>query len=94
MGKPTGRLAMAYQTIARLETENNRLRSRVAELERDAARYRWLREQDAEKGIAVLNITGWERAATCLATTYPDAASLDDAIDAAMAAQQDGEGVV
>lgn len=59
--------------------------SRLRAAERDAARYRWLREQEAEEGIAVLNVTGWERAATCWALTYPDAELLDSAIDAAMA---------
>lgn len=54
------------------------------ELKRDAERYRWLREQEAERGISVVSIGVWERAATCTATTFPDPSSLDAAIDAAM----------
>ncbi|WAX22770.1 hypothetical protein MAJJADAN_00008 [Pseudomonas phage Amjad_SA] len=57
-----------------------------------AERYRWLREQEAEQGLAVLHVSGWERAATCWATTYPDAELLDAAIDAAMAKEGGANG--
>ncbi|TLX52770.1 hypothetical protein DN824_21925 [Stutzerimonas nosocomialis] len=73
----------AFESLA---AENERLNARIAELERDARRYRWLREQEAERGIAVVCITGWERAATCWATTY-DPDDLDAAIDTTMTAQ-------
>jgi hypothetical protein len=52
------------------------------------ARYRWLRNQEAEYGISAVFISGWERAATCWATTYLDARDLDAAIDAAMQEQK------
>lgn len=55
---------------------------------KDAERYRWLRNQEAEYGISAVFISGWERAATCWATTYPDARDLDAAIDAAMQEQK------
>lgn len=59
---------------------------------KDAERYRWLREQEAEQGLAVLHVSGWERPATCWATTYPDAELLDAAIDAAMAKEGGANG--
>lgn len=65
-------------------------RAEVEALRPDAERYRWLREQDAERGIAAVHITGWERAATCWATTFAPE-DLDAAIDeerAAMAAKE------
>lgn len=53
-------------------------------LELDARRYRWLREQEAEEGISIVNIGLWTAAATCIATTYPDSNCLDQAIDDAI----------
>lgn len=61
-----------------------RISDELEQYRKDAERYRWLREQEAEQGLAVLHVSGWERAATCWATTYPDAELLDAAIDAAM----------
>ncbi len=56
----------------------------IRRMAKDAERYRWLREQEAESGIAVLCVGSWEKAATCIATTYPVSDELDTAIDAAM----------
>ena len=55
-----------------------------AELLRDAERYRWLREQKAEHGVSVVNISQWLSAATCVAVTFVDGSFVDHAIDAAM----------
>lgn len=57
---------------------------------KDAERYRWLRNQEAEHGVSVLNVGSWPLPATCIALTYPDAEAVDAAIDAAMRAQGDG----
>lgn len=92
--------AIAYKAALEKQDELRRqlaeLRSRVAEMERDAERYRWLRERcfsfshdEAERGISTMRWGEW----------YYDipeshSAQMDMAIDAAMAEQQDGEGVV
>ena len=55
-----------------------------AELLRDAERYRWLREQEAEHGVSVVNISQWLSAATCVAVTFVDGSFVDYAIDKAM----------
>ena len=63
---------MAYQTIARLESENEALR-------KDAERYRFIRDSD-ELPVNPMRIdmTG---------------SALDQAIDAAMTAQQGSQGI-
>lgn len=63
--------------IDRLKAENEALR-------KDAERYRWLREQEAERGLAVLDVGRWEKPATCIALAFPSAEELDAAIDHAM----------
>lgn len=60
------------------------LQSRIEALEKDAARYRWLREKDSEVGFSVLNVGQWVMPASCIAVTYHAAEALDSAIDTAM----------
>lgn len=50
----------------------------------DAERYRWLREQEAERGVSVVHIREWLTPAACLAVTYVDGSFVDCAIDKAM----------
>ena len=40
MSKPTGKLAFAYQSIAILERENEELKAKVTELEREKGNYK------------------------------------------------------
>ena len=42
MKAPTGKLAFAYQTIANLEAERDKLRAEVEALREDAERYRFI----------------------------------------------------
>lgn len=50
----------------------------------DAARYRWLREKEAERGVSVVSIGKWLSGATCTAVTFVDGSFVDYAIDKAM----------
>jgi len=53
-------------------------------LRKDAARYRWLREQEAERGVCIINVGEWTAGATCIATTFHSAEFADEMVDAAM----------
>ena len=46
MSKPTGKLAFAYQSIAYLEQQNQQLKQRIEQLERERNEYRdkWIRK--------------------------------------------------
>lgn len=79
--------AREYERRKAVQAERDAALLQVEAMRGDAERYRWLREQEAERGLSVVNISGWERAATCWATTYPDPESLDAAIDAALQAK-------
>lgn len=61
----------------------------IERLTPDAARYRWLREQEAERGVCIINVGEWTAAATCIATTFHSAEFADEMVDAAMS--QEGQ---
>lgn len=56
----------------------------IESLRKDAARYRWLREQEAEHGVCIINVGEWTAGATCIATTFHSAEFADEMVDAAM----------
>jgi hypothetical protein len=62
----------------------------MAALLEDAARYRWLRRQDWDSGA--LAVVADPKAAVKLGHDCPSRERLDDAIDAAMAAETAGAG--
>lgn len=68
----------AHDHRGQLIAEVERLRARVEELERDAARYRWLRDAPATKESEPIRSWLWNR------PYGANMANLDDAIDAAM----------
>lgn len=68
-------------------SELRRLRAENAELAKDAGRYRFLRDKEAERGPSVVDIACWTAGATCIALTYVDADDVDGAVDISMAAQ-------
>lgn len=71
-------LAATPEAILALIAENDALR-------KDAKRYRWLREQEAERGVCIINVGEWTAGATCIATTFHSAEFADEMVDAAMA---------
>ena len=70
------------------DPDTGSIHANIRELKRDAERYRWLREQEAERGVSVVNINQWLSAATCVAVTFVDGSFVDHAIDAAMQEQK------
>ena len=72
------RMTISHRQRGQLIAEVERLRARVAELERDAARYRWLRDAPATKESEPIRSWLWNR------PYGANMANLDDAIDAAM----------
>lgn len=76
LGKPGHNSPHAHR--GQLLAEVERLHAKVAELERDAARYRWLRDAPATKESEPIRSWLWNR------PYGANMANLDDAIDAAM----------
>jgi len=77
----------ADETFAKIEATIRALRAAAVESERDAARYRWLRDGENGGDLSIGDMTesgdeGWER------VTWLYEEELDTAIDAAMAAQE------
>ena len=72
------------QALADADAAHTLYGGQVAWLEKDALRYRWLREQEAERGVSVININQWLQPAVCVAVTFADGSFVDHAIDAAM----------
>ena len=63
--------------------------TRLREAERDAARYRWLRDQEAlDNAICVLDCGEWVKPAMVIALAYSSAEQCDTAIDTAMQADK------
>ena len=75
-------LDQAASLIERLVAERDSLQSRLAAAEKDAERYRWLRNPKAEINVEIPSIDG----TGYLFPGYGD--ELDAAIDAALARQQ------
>ncbi len=65
-----------------------KLRAEVERLREDAARYRWLREQEAKDGIAVLPVGRWVTPAMLCTTPFDSPEMVDAVVDAAMAAKE------
>ena len=55
---------------------------KIAALEADAARYRWLRAQDDSCSIQVLQGISWEKPAMCCALTFLSETDVDAAMQA------------
>lgn len=51
---------------------------------KNAARYQWLRDSEAERGICILNVGSWTAGATCIATTFHSGEMVDEFVDEAM----------
>ena len=74
-------------TAAVLE-RNEKLTARVAELERDAGRYRWLRDQNwTQRGLFVVSANNQD--VVRLGTNCPSSELLDAAIDAVRAKMEE-----
>ena len=50
-----------------------------------ARRYQWLREREAEEGIAIIIVDEWIKPATAFVVTFSRPEDVDRAIDAEMA---------
>lgn len=76
------------ETIYILKAERDQLRAEVEALRNDAERYRWLREQEAKDGIAVLPVGRWNMPALLCTTPFDSPEMVDSAVDAAMSAKE------
>ncbi len=56
----------------------------VRRMAKDADRYRWLREQKAEDGMAILPICKWVKPAMLITTPFDSPEMVDSVIDAAL----------
>ncbi|WP_417786720.1 hypothetical protein [Stutzerimonas xanthomarina] len=56
--------------------------------QKDAERYRWLREQEAEDGMAILPIGKWVKPAMLVTTPFDSPEMVDSVIDAALQGEQ------
>lgn len=71
-----------------LKDRIDQLRAEAEALRKDAERYRWLREQEAKDGIAVLPVGRWNMPALLCTTPFDSPEMVDSAVDAAMAAKE------
>lgn len=71
-------------TVLSMIAERDQLKAECASLRKDAERYRWLRAQEAEHGVCIINVGEWTAGATCIATTFHSAEFADEMVDAAM----------
>jgi len=79
------------QLQALLDDQVARNRAILAEqdaLRKDAERYRWLREQEAVDGMAILPIGKWVKPAMLITTPFDSPEMVDSVIDAALQGDQ------
>ena len=82
MSKPTGKLAFAYQTIAKMEERIEALLAERDALRKDAERYRWLRDPCSGAERVIFYCRG------DYGRGFMSSAMLDAAIDAALQGAQ------
>lgn len=70
--------------VDQLRDEITRLRASLAEAERDAERYRWLRDENTKVALVIDKVTGYFEDGIHM-YEYRSGIDLDTAIDAAMA---------
>ena len=82
-------LAVAAMRIEELAIENAALITTLEGVQKDAARYRWLCDQDDTCDIQVLQGISWENMAMCCALPFQEGKpGIDEKIDAVMAMEQ------
>jgi|GEM_PF-1562144 len=64
------------------------VQEQVRRMAKDAERYRWLREQEAVDGMAILPIGKWVKPAMLITTPFDSPEMVDSVIDAALQGEQ------